>query len=162
MIRYKSAKYTIEHPLLIGATTGGLGETDLTELSSYGLDLGHAFQLRDDVLGVFGDPETTGKPAGDDLREGKRTVLVAHTLTGASAAGRGRVEELLGRADLAQEHVEDLRAIITESGAVTAVEAEISRLAEQSLAALGRATGVAADARAVLADLVEISTARTA
>jgi geranylgeranyl diphosphate synthase type I len=106
-----------------------------------------------------GDDRQTGR---DDLREGKRTVLVAHTLTGASAAGRGRVEELLGRADLAQEHVEDLRAIITESGAVTAVEAEISRLAEQSLAALGRATGVAADARAVLADLVEISTARTA
>jgi geranylgeranyl diphosphate synthase type I len=162
VIRYKSAKYSVEHPLLIGATTGGLDDAGVEALSRYGLDLGRAFQLRDDLLGVFGDPQETGKPAGDDLREGKRTVLLAHALAGLDAGGQARVESLVGRADLAQEHVEDLRAIITESGAVAAVEAEISRLAEQSLAALGRATGVAADARAVLADLVEISTARTA
>ena len=159
VIRYKSAKYTIEHPLLIGATTGGLGETDLTELSSHGLDLGHAFQLRDDVLGVSGtrdDRQTgRGRPEGGQ----------AHRARGAHPHRclRGRpwaVEELLGRADLAQEHVEDLRAIITESGAVTAVEAEISRLAEQSRA-LGRPR-CRRRRPAVLADLVEISTARTA
>lgn len=70
----------IEHPLLIGAASGGVDAKDAL-LSRYGLDLGGAFQLRDDLLGVFGDPETTSKPAGGDLREGKRTVLIAHTLT---------------------------------------------------------------------------------
>ena len=162
VIRYKSAKYTIEHPLLIGACAGGLAGEVLSELSSYGLDLGHAFQLRDDVLGVFGDPAMTGKPAGDDLREGKRTVLVAHTLTGASRSARGRVESLLGRADLGPEQVADLRSIMTESGAVDAVEAEIERLACTARAALGRAVGIDASAREVLDALVDISTARTA
>ena len=93
MIRYKSAKYTVEHPLLIGATAAGVGEADLRCLSSYGLDLGEAFQLRDDILGVFGDPSETGKPAGDDLREGKRTVLVAQALDVAGAADDGAVRQ---------------------------------------------------------------------
>ena len=86
VIRYKSAKYTVEHPLLIGASAAGVGEADLQCLSSFGLDLGEAFQLRDDILGVVGDPSETGKPAGDDLREGKRTVLVAQALDVAGAA----------------------------------------------------------------------------
>lgn len=160
VIRYKSAKYTIEHPLLIGATAGGVSPADLALLSDYGLDLGHAFQLRDDVLGVFGDPETTGKPAGDDLREGKRTVLVAHTLTGASAAGRERVDALLGRPDLDAAHIEELRAIMAESGAVDLVEAEIERLADASRAALAATTALDPTAQAVLHDLIDVSTAR--
>jgi geranylgeranyl diphosphate synthase type I len=162
VIRYKSAKYSIEHPLLIGATAGGLGESDLAELSAYGLDLGQAFQLRDDLLGVFGDPAETGKPAGDDLREGKRTVLMAHTLAGTTANGREQVDQLLGRPDLSTDQVEDLRTIITESGAVDAVESEITRLADNARAALARATEVEAEARGVLADLVDVSTARSA
>ena len=100
VIRFKSAKYTIEHPLLIGATAGGADADDLAALSRYGLDLGQAFQLRDDLLGVFGDPAATGKPAGDDLREGKRTVLLAHTLAGTDERGRELVETGLGRPDL--------------------------------------------------------------
>ena len=75
VIRYKSAKYTIEHPLLIGATAAGAGPELLEALSAYGLALGEAFQLRDDLLGVFGDAALTGKPAGDDLREGKSCLL---------------------------------------------------------------------------------------
>ena len=112
VIRYKSAKYTVEHPLLIGATTGGLEPPGRAALSRYGLDLGRAFQLRDDLLGVFGDPEETGKPAGDDLREGKRTVLLAHALAGTDASGRARVEALLGRPDLDAAQVDELRAVI--------------------------------------------------
>lgn len=162
VIRYKSAKYSIEHPLLIGATAGGLGPADLAELSHYGLDLGHAFQLRDDVLGVFGDPGTTGKPAGDDLREGKRTVLIAHALAGSTPAAAERLDALLGRPDLTPEHVEELRTIIDDSGAVTAVEAEIDRLTATARAALARATGVETQAARVLEDLIETSTARSA
>ena len=161
VIRYKSAKYTIEHPLLIGASAGGVAGEDLGRLSRYGLDLGHAFQLRDDLLGVFGDPAATGKPAGDDLREGKRTVLVAHTLSGAGRGARQRLEALLGDPDLTEHHVEDLRDIITGSGAVEAVEAEIERLAASAGQALAQ-TDLDPQASGVLADLITVSTARTA
>ena len=162
VIRYKSAKYTVEHPLLIGATAGGLGEVDLAHLSSYGLDLGHAFQLRDDVLGVYGDPESTGKPAGDDLREGKRTVLIAHTLSGTDDAGRALLRAHLGRADLDAPSVDRLRAVITASGAVDVVEQEISDLAARARTSLAAATGVSPEARPVLDALIDVSTARTA
>jgi len=162
VIRYKSAKYTIEHPLLIGAAAGGLEGPDLQRLSHYGLELGHAFQLRDDLLGVFGDPATTGKPAGDDLREGKRTVLVAYTLTGTDEGGRARVEALLGRPELLDADVEDLRGIITGSGAVEAVEAEIAHRSRSAREALAGASGVDPQAAAVLDALVDAATARIA
>jgi len=162
VIRYKSAKYTVEHPLLIGATAGGLPAPDLAHLSSYGLALGHAFQLRDDLLGVFGDPGSTGKPAGDDLREGKRTVLIAHTLSGTDESGRALLRRHLGAPDLDPATVDDLRDVITASGAVDAVEREIAELADSARASLSAATGVTPEAAKVLDDLVEISTARTA
>ncbi|HET9021903.1 MAG TPA: polyprenyl synthetase family protein [Ornithinibacter sp.] len=162
VIRYKSAKYSVEHPLLIGATTGGLDASGLDALSRYGLDLGRAFQLRDDLLGVFGDPEATGKPAGDDLREGKRTVLLAHALAGAEAAGRTRLEQLVGRVDLDAGQVDELRAIIEGSGAVDLVEQEISRLAAEARAAVCEAPSVDPTAREALLELVDVATARAA
>jgi len=161
VIRYKSAKYTIEHPLLIGAASGGVDAKDAALLSRYGLDLGEAFQLRDDLLGVFGDPETTGKPAGDDLREGKRTVLIAHTLTGATPGGRERIDALLGRPDLDADQVDVLREIITGSGAVDAVEASIDALTGSARAALDATIGLEPQAHAVLEALIEASTARS-
>src|SRR5215203_3456668 len=100
VILYKSAKYSVQQPLLLGGTLAGAPEELLRTYDDYGRALGEAFQLRDDVLGVFGDPEATGKPAGDDLREGKRTVLVAVTLDAASGTDREAVEGLLGRDDL--------------------------------------------------------------
>ncbi len=162
VIRYKSAKYSVEHPLLIGATVGGLGGADLDALSAYGLSLGQAFQLRDDLLGVFGDPAQTGKPAGDDLREGKRTVLLAHTLAGSGPDSRDLVESLVGRADLDDEQVGAIREVITDSGAVEVIEREIQALASSAHAALASAAGLAADARGALAQLVEVATARSA
>jgi len=161
VIRYKSAKYTVEHPLLLGATTGGLDAAGLAALSRYGLDLGRAFQLRDDLLGVFGDPEETGKPAGDDLREGKRTVLLAHALAGTDASGRARLEALLGRPDLDAAQVDDLRTVIEGSGAVTRLEDEIDRLAGTARAALDGASSLDAGAREALFELVGIATARS-
>ena len=85
VLRYKSAKYSVERPLHVGAALAGGSPSTVEALSAYGLPLGEAFQLRDDLLGVFGDPEVTGKPAGDDLSEGKRTVLVALALAGLDA-----------------------------------------------------------------------------
>ena len=165
VIRFKSAKYTIEHPLLIGALVGGAPDESLAPLSDYGLALGEAFQLRDDLLGVFGDPEATGKPAGDDLREGKRTVLVAHALEAATQQERATVESLLGRDDLDLSGVERIRRVLMATGAVDRVEGLITTLADDSRKAVGRARESGAfdsDALDVLEDLVDVSTARHA
>ncbi|EWS99968.1 polyprenyl synthetase [Intrasporangium oryzae NRRL B-24470] len=165
VIRYKSAKYTIEHPLLIGALVGGVAPDDLAPLSDYGLALGEAFQLRDDLLGVFGDPEATGKPAGDDLREGKRTVLLAHALDAASPEDRTTVESLLGRDDLDESGVVAIREVLTRTGAVDRVESLIADLAEEAHEALALAAGTGrldADALGVLDGLIAVSTARHA
>jgi geranylgeranyl diphosphate synthase type I len=164
VIRYKSAKYTVEHPLLIGASLAGADPALLAVYSEYGLALGEAFQLRDDVLGVFGDPAETGKPAGDDLREGKRTVLVGLTLQHADRAQTETVQRLLGDPRLDAEGVATLRGVILETGALAAVERLITDLAEQATSALaGAATAgveVAEPARTVLADLIVAATAR--
>jgi len=163
VIRFKSAKYTIEHPLLIGALVGGAPDGALAPLSDYGLALGEAFQLRDDLLGVFGDPEATGKPAGDDLREGKRTVLVAHALDAASDSEREVVEGLLGRDDLELEGVEAIRQVLVDTGAVDRVEDLITALADDACRALDRARDTGsydAPALDVLEALVAVSTAR--
>jgi geranylgeranyl diphosphate synthase type I len=165
VIRYKSAKYTIEQPLLIGALVGGVPRPAHAQLSAYGLALGEAFQLRDDRLGVFGDPEATGKPAGDDLREGKLTVLIALALAGASPSGRETMSALLGRDDLDDDGVQALRAVIRGSGAVDRVEDLISDRAAEARSALARAEHAArldGTALDVLDTLISVSTARAA
>ena len=160
VIRYKSAKYSVEHPLLIGATAGGATPADLEALSRYGLELGEAFQLRDDVLGVFGDPEVTGKPAGDDLREGKRTVLIARTLAGADAAATANIERWLGSPDLGAAEVAAFQQLIVDSGALAGIEEDITRGANAARTALAEATGVDPESREVLAELIDVTTAR--
>lgn len=138
--RLKTAAYTIERPLHIGATLAGAGERLIERLRVFGADLGVAFQLRDDLLGVFGDPEVTGKPAGDDLREGKRTVLLAHGLSFAAERGRQADAELLrsfiGRGDLTEQDVHTARELLVELGAVAEVERRIDELTGSALAAL--------------------------
>lgn len=161
VIRFKSAKYTIEQPLLVGALAGGLTGATLDGLSRYGLALGEAFQLRDDLLGVFGDPAETGKPAGDDLREGKRTVLIAYLLDHLDDAGLSVMRQLFGRADLDDLGVGVVRALIEGTPAVAAVEADIDRLCAQAHDALGEvADGLDHTAVEVLHELVAAATAR--
>jgi len=158
VLRYKSAKYSIERPLHIGAALAGASAGELETLSAFGLPLGEAFQLRDDLLGVYGDPATTGKPAGDDLVEGKRTVLVALALSGASAAEAELLDSSLGR-PLTDTEVDRLRAVITDSGAQARVESMITDLYDQAVAALDAAP-IDAVARGVLRGLAGAVTQR--
>jgi geranylgeranyl diphosphate synthase type I len=153
VVRYKSAKYTVERPMHIGAALAGADTDFLDALSAVALPLGEAFQLRDDILGVFGDPAVTGKPAGDDLREGKRTVLVARAAALGTAADRQRIESLLGTAAGTGE----LTALVERTGALASVEADIARLEAESLAALDR---LPRQAHAVVESLVRSATRR--
>ena len=159
VLRYKSAKYSIERPLQIGAALAGGGPEISAALSHFGLPLGEAFQLRDDLLGVYGDPAVTGKPAGDDLVEGKRTVLVALALDAAPTDEAKRLDHALGR-PLRPAEVEDLRAIIDRSGAHEQVEAVITQLADRAASALHEAA-IDEHARGVLLGLATAATQRT-
>jgi len=158
VLRFKSAKYSIERPLHIGAALAGASDAQIAQLSRFGLPLGEAFQLRDDLLGVFGDPATTGKPAGDDLVEGKRTVLVALALDAAPQADAQRLDAALGT-PLDEADVDDLRGIIDRSGAREQVESVIGELADRAVASL-RSADIDADARGVLTELAAAATQR--
>ncbi len=143
---YKSGKYTVERPMHLGAALADRLGTLAPTLSAVGLPLGQAFQLRDDLLGAFGDTETIGKPVGDDLREGKATPLVALAAARASEADRPLLARL-GAADLALDEIAALRELFVRCGAVDEIEAEIARLVAEARDALAAAplTGEARD-----------------
>ena len=159
VIVYKSAKYSIESPLALGASIAGGSLAQIAGLRAFGLPLGVAFQLRDDLLGVFGDPAVTGKPAGDDLREGKRTVLINLARQNLPGSASRLVDELLGDPALDEEQIGMLQAAIRESGAVDQVERIIERNVETATAALNEAP-IARSARDELTALADTVTRR--
>lgn len=140
VIRSKSARYSVEHPIVLGAALAEADDDALAGCRSFGLPLGEAFQLRDDLLGVFGDPATTGKPAGDDLREGKRTVLVARAMARALDAGDLTTAEhlrtRLGVRDLPADAVAALAGAIERTGAADDVERLIQDLTQDAFGTL--------------------------
>jgi len=133
VVVYKSAKYSVEAPLVIGALLGGATRTQIESLRHFGVPLGIAFQLRDDLLGVYGDPEATGKPAGDDLREGKRTVLIALARQSLPGSARSLLDELLGDPELDDAQIEMLRRTLRECGAVDRIERAIELNLERAV-----------------------------
>lgn len=155
--RYKSGKYSIERPLHYGVALANPSnlKSFYTIYSEYGLPLGEAFQLRDDLLGVFGDTAETGKPSGDDLREGKRTALVAYAYDRGNDAVKNLIETKLGTDD-----VYDLADAILQSGAVTHVEDLIEKLAEEALDAIER-DEINKDAKTLLIEMVSLVTKRS-
>nr|WP_245190109.1 polyprenyl synthetase family protein [Leucobacter exalbidus] len=157
---YKSAKYSVEAPLLVGAALAGATLEQEAPLAAFGLPVGVAFQLRDDLLGVFGDEQVTGKPAGDDLIEGKRTVLVTLTRETLPHTQQNIFDELLGT-DLDVEDVRMLQRTIRESGAVEEVEGMITRNVDRAVGAL-QGSPVRPDAAHLLAQLAERAAQRTA
>jgi geranylgeranyl diphosphate synthase type I len=134
--RYKSGKYTIERPLHLGALLAAPTRDDLIPvLSTYGLPLGDAFQMRDDVLGAFGDTAITGKPVGDDLREGKPTPLMAIATARANAAQLKELQ-LVGNQDLTPAQIARVQEVIRETGALDELETVITRLTDEAIAAV--------------------------
>jgi len=158
--RFKSAKYTVERPLLMGAAMAAAPPEIEAAYSAYGLALGEAFQLRDDVLGVFGDPAETGKPAGDDLREGKRTYLIASAYELADRDSAQIIRDDLGDPKLDDDRIERLRGIIDACGARGRTEARIADLAAEARAALD-SVHLDREAEEVLGELVGAATRRT-
>ncbi|NBU94771.1 MAG: polyprenyl synthetase family protein [Actinobacteria bacterium] len=147
--RYKSGKYTVERPLHMGAAAAGVRpDSELgTALSAYGLPLGEAFQMRDDVMGAFGDAAVTGKPVGGDLREGKPTPLLARAYEGKPtpllARAYGAADEAqrvvldrVGSPQITDDEVAQIQQVIVDTGALTALEAEIDRRVVDAVAAL--------------------------
>ncbi|MGH3365829.1 MAG: polyprenyl synthetase family protein [Nocardioidaceae bacterium] len=160
VVQYKAAKYTVERPLHLGAALAGAAGALITALTSYGLPLGEAFQLRDDVLGVYGDPDVTGKPAGDDLREGKSTVLMALARERADDDQLRLLDRVFGRKKLDANGVRQLRETIEATGALTAVEQLISELTSAATTALAQAPIAEDEVRSALHDLATAATHR--
>lgn len=122
VVQLKSGRYSVERPLQLGGLLAGASEGRIDTFARYGSAAGSAFQLRDDLLGMFGNPDATGKPVGDDLREGKMTFLVYHTLQQAAPEAREQVVQALGDPSLSDEDVQQVCNIMRRSGAVDRVE----------------------------------------
>jgi geranylgeranyl diphosphate synthase type I len=159
IIRLKTAKYTVERPLHIGGTLGGASPQLLAAFTEYGLPLGEAFQLRDDLLGVFGDPDRTGKSNLDDLRAGKPTVLLALTLSGANPAEREELDRLLDKPGLDTSGLRIIQEIMQRVGAREQVEAMIGERAAAARTALERIR-MPSDVAEALTQLVSATVAR--
>lgn len=156
--RRKTAAYTVEYPLMLGALVAGADKEVLRACAAYGVVLGEAFQLSDDLLGVFGDTTITGKSTIDDLREGKNTVLISIARQRACTEQRRRLDELVGCSDLDECRAEEARAIIVATGARSVVEQMIAERCQRALSILG-STRLYPEGRAMLQQLA-IQTAR--
>ena len=159
VIRQKTAGYTVTRPLQIGAALAGADAALLDACAAYGDPLGEAFQLRDDLLGVFGDPAVTGKSTKDDLRAGKRTVLTALTWQRAGASQRTALRRLLGNDELDEDDADQVRAIIRATGADRSVEDMITTRLARVFTALDNAP-MAESARRTLAELAQTAAYR--
>ena len=160
VIRFKSAKYTIERPLHMGAAMAQADDEHQQILSDFGLALGEAFQLRDDLLGVFGDSETTGKPSGDDLREGKQTVLIASAIEVCPPAEREFLTTHLGSSSMDEDIIAKFREILSTCGAVDRLENEIEELTASALSAINHSC-IDNESQLALEKLAILATQRT-
>ena len=151
--RFKTAKYTVEHPLHIGGKLGGASDALLRTFTAYGVPLGEAFQLRDDLLSVFGDSALTGKSNLDDVAGAKPTALLACALETADEEERAELRSLLGRVDLGAAELDRLRALLEQTGARRRVETMIERRAHAARRALAR-TSIPRQASDALHELV--------
>ncbi len=160
VIAFKTSKYTVEGPLHLGAAAAQATPEVFAALSAYAAPIGEAFQLRDDVLGVWGDPIETGKPAGDDLREGKRTLLVALAMERATSEQSTLLRERLGIATLDAHQIHELRSVLVDTGALDEVEQRIAARTAEARTGL-RDAPIKPAAREALDALAVAATQRT-
>ena len=158
VIHWKTVPYTVLRPVRIGAALLGAGPGALEALSRWSIEIGTAFQLRDDLLSVVGDTDQTGKPIGGDIEEGKRTVLLARTLAGADRAQRELLERTVGRTDAPASDVAAVHELMLRTGAVASVSEEVQERAARAAQILDRAEGLGEEGRAGLAALAAQAT----
>jgi geranylgeranyl diphosphate synthase, type I len=156
--QYKSGKYTIERPLHLGAALAGRLDEFETALTAYGLPLGEAFQLRDDIMGAVGDDAITGKPVGDDLREGKPTALVARAREVATV-GQRELLARIGDPKLTDEDIGELQQILIATGTVRWMEQRVNALRDEAMSAIST-SGLTNGATEALVDLAYYVTDR--
>lgn len=164
-MRSKTSSYTTEFPLALGAAVAGAPDDAVEAMRDVGVPLGIAFQLRDDVLGLVGAPEVTGKPAGDDVREGKRTLLASHAWAHTDDEGRAVIEAAFGVPEAGADAIDAAVQAMVAAGAVEAVEQRIEEEADAARAALRRAQEAgwaAADAFGEIEALIDTLAVRTA
>lgn len=159
VLEEKTSRYTVQRPLQLGAAAGGASAEQLAALGRYGLGLGRAFQLRDDLLGIFAEAAETGKPAAGDLREGKRTVLMARVLANLPTPEADQLAAMLGNPDLSDDQIAIARKLINQSGAVEQIEKLITADHAVALAALDEAQ-ISAAGRVALVELARQSVQR--
>jgi geranylgeranyl diphosphate synthase type I len=162
--QYKSGKYSVERPLHLGAAVAGHLAEFGDALSAVGMPLGEAFQYRDDLLGVYGDPTKTGKPVGHDLVEAKPTVLIASAFAGATPSQKTQLDRLFGAPELSDTDVDTLKQLLDDTGARAKTETLIERQTNNSLEAIQelRTRGFGANAAEFLELLVHLITDRNA
>ncbi|MET0703363.1 MAG: polyprenyl synthetase family protein, partial [Mycobacterium sp.] len=160
---YKTASYTVTRPLQLGAAAAADRPDVQSIFHEMGTDLGIAFQLRDDVLGVFGDPAVTGKPSGDDLRSGKRTVLLAEAVERAERSDplAAKLLRTSVGTELTDAQVRELCGVIESVGALAALEERIDTLTRRALDMLDAAP-VNAPAKVGLSELARLAANRSA
>ncbi|GAA1307052.1 MAG: polyprenyl synthetase family protein [Brachybacterium tyrofermentans] len=158
VIRWKTVPYTVLRPVRIGAALMGADDTVLDQLSAWAIEVGTAFQLRDDLLSVIGDQDDTGKPIGGDIVEGKRTVLLARTESATDGAGRALLESVIGRSDATPAQIQQAHQLMVSSGAVRSVAEEVRARATSAREILDGATGIGEPGRAGLAALAAQAT----
>jgi geranylgeranyl diphosphate synthase, type I len=159
IVTYKSGKYSVERPLHLGAALAGRLDELADRLSAYGLPLGEAFQLRDDVLGALGETAATGKPVGDDLREGKPTPLLALARARATPAQEAELARV-GDPALDGAAIARLQAVLVDTGAVPELEARIEALTAEALE-VAKELPITAEAQVALSELATYVAERT-
>ncbi len=151
--KYKTSHYTVECPLHLGAILAGAEEL-MGTYTNYAIPAGLAFQIKDDIIGVFGEEEVTGKPAGSDIREGKRTLLVLYAYKNGDEKQRRRILELLGKKDLTREELEEIREIFRETGSLEYSQQLMERLVAEAKEAI-KDSNVAEPTKTILLELAD-------
>lgn len=136
VLRWKTSTYTYEMPLHVGAVLAGGTKSDLKKISTYAIPAGIAFQLQDDLLGMYGSEERLGKPVGTDITEGKQTILVLTSREKGSPAQKKRLNALLGKDNLTPAELDDVRSIFEETGAFAYTKKLAERYVKKALNAL--------------------------